>query len=219
MISFAMAQIPMNKFINESSEFMTDAYGHPMYMKTVYNAEGSPFFNDNYVPARLSFNGRTYSNIPVKINLSENTVLYDRGGVDFVMTVPVQKIELYDSIADKYYLTFQNGFPGIGELTPLTYYQVIDSGKATLLKHIGISYRDDKPYYSATVTRTFEQTVQYYILTGNKMTIVPKNTDMLTDILKDTKNNIASFIEKNKLKISREQDLEKIISHFNNTDH
>ena len=80
-------KLTMDRYLKESSEFMSDAYGRPLYIKAVYNVEGTPFFQDFYAPARVTLRGISYTNIPVKINLSENTVLYDNNGTPPLLTL------------------------------------------------------------------------------------------------------------------------------------
>ena len=214
IISFICNGQKVGQFMNETNEVMSDARGHPLFYQTTYNIEGTPFFPAEYQSAKITLNNKIYTNIKVKINLMDNTMLYDDNGVDMVTEILPRRIEFYDSAYAKPVI-FKNEFPVIGRLTKQTYYQVLDSGKITLLKNFTISYKDDKPFNNPVVTRIFEQKVNYYFFSENTMTLFNGKPETLFTMIRDKKNEVIAYINKYKLKLRNEEDLQEIISYYN----
>lgn len=201
--------------VSTTNTFATDISGRVMLNKTPgYNIEGSYFFLPDYSRAILVFNSdKFYQDIPVKLNLLDNEVIYqaDNGG-EMVVSTPVHEIRF---TGDKKAL-FRNGYPAINKLNANTYYQVLDSGKAVLLKHYLVTYWDDKPYNNPTPTRTYEQKQEFFISMGGKMYALDKgNANAVTDALADKKDQVAAFIKSNGLKFKKDEDYTAVIDYYN----
>lgn len=203
-------------FHEEEMKTMEDAQGRPIRPQTTYKVEGSPYYPDNYSAARLSFtNGKKNSAVKAKLNLYDNTILYmNDKGVEMEVIVPVLKIEFADSVYGGYNIVFKNGFSG-NNLKEKIYYQVLDSGKLTLLKHIAVNYRDFTPYGTAVITRQFEQKPAYFILIESAVNKIGKNGENILDILADKKNEINTYISTHNLRLKYEPDLVSVIRYYN----
>lgn len=194
-----------------------DMSGKPVLQKTEYDAEGSPYYPQEYYKATVFIkNGKTYSNIYVKLNLYENLVLYkEPDGTELAATVTIQRIVFTDTASNIYNMVFENGFPSAGKQNDGSYYQVLDSGKTKLLKYYWVDLSDIKGYGEASVKRVFEQKQFYYLLLGGKMTKLEKGQEALLSILTDKKEEIKKYIEKQKIKCRSEDDWKKVIAYYN----
>ena len=213
--TITMAQ-KVGVFHEEEMKTMEDAHGRPIRPQTTYKVEGTPFYPDNYSAALLSFNnGKKNSAVKAKLNLYDNTILYitDKG-VEMEVIVPVLKIEFVDSVNSGYNVVFQNGFSG-NSLKEKIYYQVLDSGKLTLLKQISVTYRDFTPYGTAVITRQFDQKPAYFILNESAVSKIGKNGENIPEILADKKNEITTYISTHNLRLKYEADLVSIIRYYN----
>lgn len=206
----------MGVFHNEEMKTMEDAHGRPIRPQTTYKVEGTPFYPDNYSAARLVFvNGGKNSAVKAKLNLYDNTILYQTDkGVEMEVIVPVLKIEFADSINGGYNIVFQNGFVG-NNLKEKIYYQVLDSGKLTLLKQIAVNYRDFTPYGTAVITRRFDQKPAYFILNETTVNKIGKNGENILEILADKKNEITAYIAAHSLRLKNEADMVSVIGYYN----
>lgn len=196
----------------ETSALMTDAMGQPFYPQTKYTWEGKVFFPDEYTYATLTtVRGKVYRNIRSKFNLVDNKLLFtDSAGGEFVVTVPLARVEFEDLITSKKFV-----FINPGKDTGTAMYQVLDSGKATLLKKIFITYKDQTPFGSTNVTRIFEQKFSYFIYTGESVLPLDRSKSALLDVMKDNGSKVDAFIEQEKLKTRKEEDLVKIFRFYN----
>jgi|SRR5687768_8748677 len=215
MSTMTMAQ-KVGVFHEEEMKTMEDAHGRPIRPQTTYKVEGTPFYPANYSAARLSFNnGKKNSAVKAKLNLYDNTILYitDKG-VEMEIIMPVLKIEFADSVNGGYNVVFKNGFNG-NTLKEKIYYQVLDSGKITLLKQVHVTYRDFTPYGTAVITRQFDQKPSFFILNKSAASKIGKNGENILEILIDKKNEITSYISTHRLRLKNEADLISVIRYYN----
>ncbi len=205
--------------VNNTQQFMQDVHGRPVYLMTEYNTQGSPFYPEKYVKANLYLKGGSvYHDIPVKFNLQQNLVLYQLAdGTENAAITPIQKIIFTDAGADGDMLnkTFKNGFKSLDTLNQETYYEVLDSGKISLLKYHGLKITDQKFYGQASITRVFDfMNVLYLSLPNRKMVKAEKET--LLSGIEEKKNELEQYIQKENIKLRKESDWKKLINHYNN---
>ncbi len=201
-------------------QFMNDANGRPLFMQTNYTAEGSPYFNEEYMVVEITTpDGAAYTNVRIKINLADHIIQYmNREGREMITDMPVKQVKFTQYV-------FEDG--QLGELTLASYgtpinaadtrvYQVVSSGKITLLKSIAISWRDEKKYGSASITRIFERKEAYSVLLPDgKIKRLEKGRTAILALFPDRQKEVALFIEQNKLKCNSGKDYEKLFRFYN----
>lgn len=193
--------------------FIKDANGRYVDLKPSTGIEGSPFFSDKFVAARLTLGPNKYY-VPSKLHLTENVVYFENEGREMISSLNVDKIEFFDSKTNQYTLTFRNGFPATGKNTTQTYYEVLDSGKASLLKHIGVRVRENRPYNSATVITIYEKDRSNFLFLNNNMVPIKKLSDVV-DAMADKKPQVELFVAAKKLKVTKDDDLKALVSFYN----
>lgn len=199
---------------------MTDGNGRPLYLRVEYNVEGSPFHPDDYYIATLFLsNGKAYTGVPVKLNLLENTVLYTTPrGEELVSINPVRRVVFTDTSDNNFMkaVIFERGYAAVDKQDQGTYYEVLDSGKIMLLKYYGVSFTDKKNYGSASITRSFQETVSYYIcLPDGAMKKLEKGDEALLALIREKKEELRTYITREKLKCKKESDWKKVIAYYN----
>ncbi len=199
--------------------FMADANGRPMYLKNEYAVEGSPYFNEQYQLAEItSTAGKVYPNIQVKVNLSENEVLYlADDGKEMIASIAIKKIRFIkfvskEGIADKVLESF--GQPMNTPKNPV--YDVLEAGKATLLKQIKVSFQDNRRFNEASITRTFQRTEIFHVLLPDgKIQKLGSGKDEIISLLPDKKAEVSAFIDEKRLKCRNVDDYRKVIAYYN----
>ena len=204
----------------QQNPFMNDAVGRPLYLQTNYTAEGSPYLYENYRPAEITTtNNRVYKDVNVKINLAENIVQFinDRGE-ELVATIPIKQIRLLglNSTGGLQELVFLSLNKSIN--TPNdSVYQVLDSGRVSLLAHVRVNYRDEKRYGQAGITRIFKTSYTYYIWRDGKKERLERNKDAVLQALADKRTEVEAYVRKESLGYRSENDLAKIFRFYNSS--
>ncbi len=203
--------------LNNVNELMTDINGKPIYLKVEYNVEGSPFYPEEYHKADIYIKkGKAYKDVYIKFNLQENLVLFKMAdGTELSSTVPIQKIRFTDTSRNIYDMVFENGFPAVDKQDEGSYYQVIDTGKASLLKYFSVSYIDKKQYGNASITRVFEQAQSYYLLHNGVMKKIDKGQEAFFSLFPDKKEELKKYVGQHKIKCRKEDDWRKVIAYYN----
>src|SRR5258708_10644891 len=74
--------------------FMEDGNGRPLFIQSNYIAEGSPYFNDEYIMAQVTaLNGAICRNVQIKINLLDHIIQYlGHVGKEMITETPVKEV-------------------------------------------------------------------------------------------------------------------------------
>ena len=210
-----------NAYCQQSLElFKSDAYGRPLYLTTSFPAEGSPYFSNDYHLAWITaVNGNVYDGIKVKINLQDHLIQYIASdGKEMITDMPVKKIVFRDfpdengSTGDVLLESFSGALNSPGTAV----YEVLDTGKISLLKKITVTYRDDKKYNEASTTRIFERKEVYCSLdTGGQIKKLEKGRAAMLELFNDKKDKVASFIDQHNLNCRTEASFKNIFRYYN----
>ena len=203
-----------------SNPFMTDADGRPLYLHADYKADGSPYLSDKYQLADvIAADGKIYTGIMVKIDLAENRVVYMvKEGMEMVASLPVSKIVFNNYINDDGVIESNVfiGYPKALNEPGNAVYQVLETGNATLLRNIKVTYRDDRKYNEAGKTRIFSQTEGLFaLLPGNKLVKVEKGQEALAALFPDKMKEVAAFIQSSHLKCKSKEDAVAVFKFYN----
>lgn len=192
---------------NNAQQFMSDGFGRPLFMKVEHKSEGSYFFPEDYSVANVTVaGGKVYTAIKVKINLLENKMLYKDGDAEFVAVVPISKVEFIGTDAI---------FTSVQKDDKEWFCQVLDSGRVSLLKKYTVTYKDDTPYGTTSITRTYSQKPTYYILRTPDLSELNRSEDKVVEMLSDKRKQVSSYIQKNNIRIKREEDLIRVFQYYN----
>ena len=204
-----------------ANPFMKDAHGRPLYLRTTYVAEGSPYFYDDYCFAEITLtNGKVYPDVKVKIDLANKSILYmTESGVEMIASTPIRQVKLMSFISDEtdYGEAILRGFNSPLNAADGNIYQVLEDGKTKLLKEVIVTYSDTKKYGEANITRVFTKKEIFFAVFENKKELrkVDKNKSSLISMFETKQTEIRNYIENQKLKCKSEQDLIKVFNYYN----
>lgn len=203
------------RHMKETIAFMNDGNGRPFKPARLFEEEGSPFFAEEYIESNLQLlNGKTYQRIPIKINYLTGEVLFKtESGQEMTVIKPFQRIELIRE--GKKYI-FRSGFPSVDKQNELTLYEMLDSGSAVLLKYTSVNFQDKQPYNSVNTIRTYTKKQIYYSYLPSKgLVSLPSEAEELIRLFGKEANMMMEFMQKNKLKGKKEEDLIKLFAYYN----
>lgn len=210
----------LNLGTNPSNPLLTDVVGRPAFLKIEYNMEGSPFYPSEYTKADIyTKSGKVYPRIDAKFNLQDNSLLLRLDdGYEMVVATPVPRLVFADTGVSGHMLgiVFQNGYPAVDNQTTTTYYQVLDSGRISLLKSYSVTYMDKKEYGQASITRVYEQKETWYLYLPDKsMRKVEKGKDSFLAIFPDKKDQLRQYIDQNGYKCKKDDEWLAVTRYYN----
>ena len=197
---------------------MNDGNGRPLYLRVNYTAEGSPYLDEEYRLANvLTSENKWYLEVMIKINLLDNQVQFlDEKGMEMILTVPVRKIYFSEFIREgQSQKIVLEAFPAQFNRGNDSIFQVLDSGHVSLLRYTAISFRDEKKYGEAGITRIFKRVETFHILSGQNRSRLTIRRDALLEIMEDRKSQVAEDLGKNKLNLRSTDDLIRLFKFYN----
>jgi hypothetical protein len=197
------------------SDFMADGNGHPLYAKSEYKAEGTYFFPEKMGYGNVKVrNGKYYQGLKIQLNLLENQLVYqDNLGQMMVAAIPVEKVEF--TLGEKKRV-FRTGYPAVDAQSEQTFYEVLDSGKLSLLKLHKVNWMDKKEFNASIITRIFDIGNQLYVYSEKTGIIkLSKNREEFLSYFGDKAKKVSLHMDTNDLKLKKEADLLEIFKYYN----
>ncbi len=201
-----------------SQIFLSDVYGRAF--ENIYaDVNGSPYFLADYKYATITLtDGRKYSNVKAKINLVEQELVFiAANGIEgYIGKGMVASIAFADTTKQgiKSYV-FQTGFPKVDNQTNIHFYQVLASGKATLLKSIVKSIGEHGNELSGEKSKDFMERENSYVMIGSEMKRLKKEKDFFMSIMADQAVPMVQYFANNKINFKNEEQLVKLIEYYN----
>lgn len=155
--------------MQRSSHFYSTIDGFPVNQKKYSNLlSGSPYFLDAFMPTALVLmDGKTYTDVKVRLNLADNEVQYvDSKGTELVAQAPLKHLIIADTTSAKKYLFVHAS--ALPEATPKKgWYQLLSDGKAQLYKFTEKRLVTVKPFNSASEEQRVEAKERLYVVIDN----------------------------------------------------
>lgn len=176
--------------------------------------EGSPYINTEFIPGILVLSGgRQYQDVPMKINILEGTLLYlNEQKEELESTVPIRKVIIPDTKTGEPRIFLHSDFTC--SRPQKTWYELLDSGKAVLLKFDKRIMKENKPYGSATTEQIIHSRIEY-LLIYNYECFSFRNRKELEQILKQSAPEFNIAVAKNNSKEKGDEPVSALIRAFN----
>ncbi|MEO7210647.1 MAG: hypothetical protein ABIY35_06870 [Chitinophagaceae bacterium] len=197
--------------------------GFPIYgsdrfhMGTDITIDGDFTIPKNFQPANLYTSPtQYYPAVPSYFNLIFHVLIYkDENGVEKYPDKILPRIAFLDANG-KENMIFKSGFPFIDSLDGSSYYQMLDSGKITLLKYYASYFLDNKEPFSNRSTRTYHISENYFaFLPNDKMVKIKLSKEDIMALFNDKQAAMETYIQKNKTKFKKEKDLIELFDFYN----
>lgn len=217
-----LAQSNFDRNLSGGNAFANDINGRPMYLKTEYTADGSPYLYEEYCLAEVTLlTGKVYDNVRAKINLQEKLLIYPLdNGMEMILTSPISKIRFYSIITQGKAFP-ERTFKGYGK--PLNdpggeiYEVMYEDSASALLKRVAVTYTDSKAYGEATITRSFRRSTSYFAAvpsSGKELVKVEKDPKAVSALFGNKTATIKSFIDQKKFKCKSEDELIEVFKYY-----
>lgn len=205
--------------VDGQNPFANDANGRPLYLQTSYDSEGSPYYLEDYSLAEITaVSGKVYKGIAVKFNLVTNEVLYrSPDGQEMVATINIRRIRFQQPNTENGQVETIIETPG-GALNAAgsQVYEVLDSGRCSVLRLVKITVADRKQFNQATITRVFSRKSSFHVMSaGNPVAKLETSRAQMTKLLQDKAAEITAYIDKEGIKCRNVDECRKVIRYYN----
>jgi hypothetical protein len=198
--------------------FLSDVNGRAFVNKYA-DVNGTAYLFPNFKFATIVLSdGRKYANVKARLNLVENEVNFiaSNGEEGYIGKGMVNTIIISDTNKQEIKVyTFQTGFPSIDNQSSIHFYQVLASGKTSLLKSINKSIDERVNELSGEKSKEFAVRENLYILNGGILKRIKKDAGFFTETMSDQKEAVKQFINSNKLNFKNEEQLKKLVEFYN----
>jgi hypothetical protein len=202
-------------FTNRNNTDISGMVHQPI--KFVKITAGTPFFNDQWMKARLfDGNGESYASHSVRLNLLDNDVSFlDADGTEMVCTIPVKKILLTDTTTGTQYLfVLGDQIPDADKAQAGVWLQVLVNNSVSLCRQTKKTIHETLPY-GATTTEDEIISVDIYFVRMNGNFIRLKKWSDLLQLFTDKKDAIYQYIRNHHLNGKSGDDYTQLVQYYN----
>lgn len=198
---------------------LKDISGTVLRLNSYEDVEGSPFLNEKWAMGDITFsNNSQLKNVAIKYDQVKDVLVFKgKNDSEYYFTDPVKEFLLvYQSISPDGRL-FKNGYPAYKNLTLTSFYEVILDGKVTLLKRNNKTITSNKDFNSATINKTIDNSISYYIYKSGEVSQVKIKDAKSFAISIDpiSADLIVKYIKEHDLDLKSDKVLKQIVDYFN----
>ncbi len=192
--------------------------GKPYY-PTEGTINGSPFLYNDWKQCIIRLkDGRYFENVPVKLNLFNQTIHYNASAGTEMEVAPglIDAVEIIDTseTGTKKVRHFYSGFKPIGNNDGNTFYEALVEGKASLLLCRKIRIAEVKVVGLAT-QKEYQSSEEYYVSVDSNIVKCKKSSSFFIELFTDKKDEVKKFIDDQNLKFRSEKDYRRVVSYYN----
>lgn len=176
---------------------------------------GNPFFIKDWSDGIVRFSsGKESNKFKLKFNAAQNRLLLQFNGSTFAAESQVKEFVLFTKNKKDSFL-FRKGFPVYDRGNSETFYQVLESGKATLLHLAAKDIVEEKEILASKVSRSYTDINLFFIFRDGVLIKIDKESATLPEILSDRGEELKTFIAEQQLKMRTTEDFIKVVRKYN----
>lgn len=219
ILSLGVFLICSNLLFAQKYDFFLDRYTYhknnisrPVGNNNDYaDIEGTPYLNLEFTEGIVYLQDSTAYKMPLRYNIFTDEMEYQVNDKTFIIGNPnaVQQILLGESI-----------FIYNPDVNDGGYFEMLQSGKCSLLLHRSVHYQPSegpKPIEGTiTPARFIKESDVFYVLSSVTGTFEVENKKILLTALEDHRQEVESYMKKEKTRISKREDLIRLVAYYNN---
>lgn len=195
----------------------TDFNGRP-YKTTYPEAEGSPFFLDDFTYANLLLNkGATYERVKVRLDLVSHELHLINGAGNEIVSENglVRKVEMIDSVTGLVHYRFITGCPAIDQQGGNEFYQVLSDGRLQLLLYTKKEFVEEKNTMSGEIRYQFKERSELYTLRDGLITKLKRDKDAVLALMTDKQAEVEAWLKARKMNYKSNGLLADLFDYYN----
>lgn len=180
-----------------------------------YRIKGSPFWKDEFLPAKiLTTTGQMYL-MPVRLNLVTHEIHFLKNNEEMVLIeLSIDKIVFYPG-KDSVVFLGNIPYPLINQKKIYGYVQVLNIGNCQLLKYVKRVVNSADSLFRTQKRYFFSNEVKYFLRYNEKIERIKRlNEDNITKFLPSA-SSYTSWINENKIDFKNEDDVIRFLNHYN----
>lgn len=186
----------------------------PPSVLTEEHIEGSPYLNDEFVSGTIyTASKQKVIDIPLRYNIFNDDLEFktpDNKVLAIARPETVERAEFGETT-----LVFQAC--KYGNVSKSGFFRVVTEGKVTLLAKANVIFQkatQEAAYKEARPPRFTREPDTFYLKTDNDAAVRIKNKKDLANYFTDHKKEMETFIKRNRVKVSKQTDLLKVIEYY-----
>lgn len=167
----------------------------PITVQGLEKSTSNPYlYNETFKGKIILVNNKEIEDINVLYDLIlDIPVFVDHKGVFLKLNETPKQFELLNP--KKGLQVYKCGYPPIAKFNEATFYEVLEDGKAQLLKKSKKSFTESIPYGTKDVVKEAIITEAYYLYEGGQIKKITKDVKSLMSALRDKKINLATNLD------------------------
>lgn len=195
------------------SQFERTLGGRPV-MEFGADIKGTAFYSNDWTPGIVMFQqGQAANGLPLRFNIYNNKVYFQREGAQLEFTAPVKAFWLGTDTNTA--VLFRSGYTPIDKNTTETFYEVLAKGPVQLLKFRQKEIREFSPL-NAPKEKQFEDIETFYVFLPNyRIERIKKNRNDVLKALPEHADAINKILEAKKVNVKSEEGLVMLFNELN----
>ena len=198
--------------------FLSDVNGQA-FVNQYEGISGSVYDQAAYRVAKITLkDGRVYNDVKARINLLEQEVNFiaSNGQEGFLGKGMVSELAFTEEqISIPTLKIFQSGFPPIDNQNRISFYEILYTGKTSLLKSVYKTIQERNNDMSGERFKEFTTYENLYLLKEGTMVRIKKDKSSLISLLQDKTGAIQKYIDHQKLNLKNEANVIELIKYYN----
>ncbi len=195
------------------SQFERTLSGRPV-LEFGADIRGTAFYSNDWTPGIVLFReGQAANGLPLRFNVYNNKVYFQREGVQLEFTAPVKAFWLGTDTSTA--VLFRSGYTPIDKNTAETFYEVLAKGPVQLLKLRQKEIREFSQL-NAPKEKQFEDIETLYVFLPNyRIEKIRKNKNDILKALPEHADALKKILETKKLNLKNEEGLVTLFNELN----
>lgn len=172
--------------------------------------EGTPYLDQSFKEGIFSLKDSSVIKLPIRYNMYSDEMEYQLKGINYV--VGNRDILKNTTIGESVFVYLPSVQKG-------GYYELLESGKCSLVVKRKVIFKPaegPKPIEAKRIPARFEREPDvYFLVIGESEAVKAGNLKSVLNALQDRKPQIENFIEQEKIKNTRPENLLKLVKYYN----
>ncbi len=212
---FCLAGLNASAQYDQIAPIPDDIGGRPIAVNKYSKIKGSPYLYDDWLQGEVITNeGKVYKKMLIKFNTEKDELIfvYKKTDTPQRFADPIRMFTIHAE-QDR---VFANEFPKIDRQNAASYYEVLLTGNAMLLKrHKELLETSRDEMTRAAIAGVYTNRDTYYIYKNNQMQLLKTTKNGVLKLLADKAADITAYADSQKINFEQEGDLKKLLNYYN----